>query len=313
MSWPAVALLGPTASGKTALAFALADRYPVHLISVDATLVYRGLAIGAAQPTAAELAAYPHELIDIRDPADPYSAADFLADARAAMARAREAGRIPLLVGGTMLYFRALQDGLAALPEARPAFRAALEDRLATEGLSALIETLQAQDPEAARRVDLKNPRRVLRALEIMDASGERASVLWDRPTVRPLEEDGFSLQCFGLWPEDRAALHARIETRFDAMIGAGWLEEAAALRARGDLSPALPALRAVGYPQWFAHFDGTLSFEAARAAGLAATRQLARRQLTWLRGWEGLQRLPLGPDFALPSVSSLAQAFPCP
>ncbi|MFZ8891288.1 MAG: hypothetical protein ACO2YV_11725, partial [Pseudomonadales bacterium] len=144
-------------------------------------------------------------------------------------------------------------------------------------------------------------------------ASGERASVLWDRPTVRPREEDGFSLQCFGLWPEERAALHARIETRFDAMIGAGWLEEAAALRARGDLSPALPALRAVGYPQWFAHLDGTLSFEAARAAGLAATRQLARRQLTWLRGWDGLQRLPLGPDFALPSVSSLAKAFPCP
>lgn len=313
MPWPAVALLGPTAAGKTAFAFALADRYPVHLISVDATLVYRGLAIGAAQPTAAELAAYPHELIDIRDPADPYSAADFLADARAAMARAREAGRIPLLVGGTMLYFRALQEGLAALPEARPAFRAELEHRLATEGLSALIETLRAQDPEAARRVDLKNPRRVLRALEIMDASGERASVLWDRPVVRPLEADGFSLQCFGLWPEDRSALHARIEARFDAMIAAGWLAEAAALRARAELSPALPALRAVGYPQWFAHLDGTLSFEAARAAGLAATRQLARRQLTWLRGWKGLQRLSLGRDFALPSVTSLAKAFPCP
>jgi tRNA dimethylallyltransferase len=313
MPWPAVALLGPTAAGKTALAFALADRYPVHLISVDATLVYRGLAIGAAQPTAAELAAYPHELIDIRDPADPYSAADFLTDARAAMARAREAGRIPLLVGGTMLYFRALQEGLAALPQARPAFRAALEERLAREGLPALIESLRSQDPEAARRIDLKNPRRVLRALEIMDASGERASVLWDRPVVRPLDADGFSLQCFGLWPEDRGALHARIETRFDAMIAAGWIEEVAALHARGDLSPALPALRAVGYPQWLAHLSGELSFDAARAAGLAATRQLARRQLTWLRGWAGLQRLPLGRDFALPSGSSLAKAFPRP
>lgn len=313
MAWPAVALLGPTASGKTALAFALADRYPVRLISVDATLVYRGLALGAAQPSPAELAAYPHDLIDIRDPAEPYSASDFLTDARAAMAAARAEGRVPLLVGGTMLYFRALQEGLAALPAPRPAYRLELAERFARYGLAPLLQELEAKDPAAAARVDQKNPQRVLRALEIMDAAGEKASVLWARPVPSPLVVDGFSLTCFGLWPEDRAALHRRIGERFDAMVAAGWLEEVAALRARTDLDPALPALRAVGYRQWLAHLAGTCSYEAAHAAGLAATRQLARRQLTWLRRWPSLRRLPLTADFTRPALEGFDEVFRCP
>ncbi|MHA6203033.1 tRNA (adenosine(37)-N6)-dimethylallyltransferase MiaA [Dyella soli] len=277
----AVFLMGPTASGKTALACTLSEHFPVELISVDSALVYRGMDIGTAKPDAATLARYPHRLIDIRDPAEPYSAADFRSDAIAAMQPITARGRVPLLVGGTGLYFRALQQGLSQLPEASAAIREGLGAEAATLGWPAMHERLGRLDPAAARRIGPNDAQRIQRALEVIELTG------------RPLSEQqrGGSGERFpwrvlklALLPADRVPLHARIAQRFDAMLQAGFLDEVRTLRARGDLHPDLPAMRAVGYRQAWEHLDGQTDAAEFRDRGIFATRQLAKRQITWLR-----------------------------
>ena len=277
----AVFLMGPTASGKTALACALSDQFPLDLVSVDSALVYRGLNIGAAKPDAPTLARYPHRLIDIRDPAEPYSAADFRGDAVAAMQDITAQGRVPLLVGGTGLYFRALQQGLSQLPEADPGVRERLAAQAAVDGWPALHARLQQLDPAAAERIGPNDAQRIQRALEVIELTG------------RPLSEQqrGGSGERFpwrvlklALVPQDRAPLHERIAQRFDTMLRDGFLDEVRALRARGDLHADLPAIRAVGYRQAWDYLDGQTSEAEFRDRGVFATRQLAKRQITWLR-----------------------------
>ncbi len=281
-------LMGPTASGKTALACELAAQRPCDLISVDSAQVYRGLDIGSAKPDAATLARFPHRLIDLRDPAQPYSAADFRRDALAAIAEAHAAGRLPVLVGGTMLYFRALLRGLAELPGADPALRASLRERMEREGAEALHRELAAVDPAAAAAIHPRNRQRIQRALEVYLLTGRPITEL------HAGGEEGLpwrSLQV-AVAPADRAVLHRRIEQRFQGMLDQGLVDEVRGLHARPDLHPELPALRAVGYRQVWRHLDGELDYEEMRSAGLAATRQLAKRQLTWLRRWPGLHWL---------------------
>ena len=277
----AVFLMGPTAAGKTALACALAERYPLGLISVDSALVYRGLDIGTAKPDAATLARHPHALIDIRDPAHAYSAADFRADALAAMRRLVEAGKVPLLVGGTGLYFRALERGLSNLPEADPGLRARLAAEAAGQGWAVLHARLARLDPLAAARIRASDPQRIQRALEVIELSGRPLSAQQGAARMRL----PYRVLKLVLIPADRAPLHARIAMRFDAMLAAGFLDEVRGLRERGDLQRDLPALRAVGYRQAWEHFDGASDALDFRAQAIAATRQLAKRQITWLRG----------------------------
>ena len=277
----AVFLMGPTAAGKTALACALAERYPLGLISVDSALVYRGLDIGSAKPDAATLARHPHALIDIRDPAEPYSAAEFRADALAAMRRLVEVGRTPLLVGGTGLYFRALERGLSALPGADPGLRARLAAEAAGQGWAVLHARLARLDPLAAARIRASDPQRIQRALEVIELSGRPLSAQLDAARMRL----PYRVLKLALIPVDRTPLHARIATRFDAMLAAGFLDEVRGLRERGDLQRDLPALRAVGYRQAWAHLDGCTDAAGFRSQAIATTRQLAKRQITWLRG----------------------------
>lgn len=273
--------MGPTASGKTALACTLADRFPVDLVSVDSALVYRGLDIGSAKPDAATLARYPHALIDIRDPAQPYSAADFRTDACAAMAAISARGRIPLLVGGTGLYFRALQQGLSALPEADPAVRERLGAEAAERGWPALHARLAEVDPVAAARIGPNDAQRIQRALEVFELTGRPLSELQG---AQSRQRFPWRVLKLALLPADRAPLHARIAERFDAMLRAGFLDEVRALRARGNLHADLPAIRAVGYRQAWQHLDGQFDVAELRDRGIFATRQLAKRQITWLR-----------------------------
>ncbi len=276
--WRAVGIAGPTASGKSALALAAARRWPVEIVSVDSAQVYRGLDIGTAKPGATERAAVPHHLIDIVDPARAYSAAQFAADATRLVAEINARGRIALLVGGTMLYFRALTVGLDPLPEADRAVRAALDARAATLGWPALHAELARVDPATAARLAPNDAQRIQRALEVWQLTGRPLSSLQgQRPTT------GRTLPLVALEPADRGWLHARIAARFDAMLEAGFVAEVRALRARGDLDPAMPSMRCVGYRQAWAALDrGDLG--DLRAAAIAATRQLAKRQLTWLR-----------------------------
>lgn len=285
----AVALMGPTASGKTALSLDWAERFGGEVVSVDSALVYRGLDIGAARPDAAEQARVRHHMLDLRDPWETYSAADFARDARAAIDDIVARGRLPILAGGTGLYFRALLDGLAGMPAADPAVRAAIEAEAAERGWPALHAELARVDPAAAARIGVRDPQRIQRALEVWRISGRGISA-WqaDAPAA------GARLPCrvlkLVLAPRDRAVLHARIARRFDAMLAAGFLDEVRALRARPALRahPApldLPAIRAVGYRQAWEHLDGRGDLADLRERGIAATRQLAKRQLTWLRG----------------------------
>jgi tRNA dimethylallyltransferase len=277
---PAILLMGPTASGKTDLAIALHERLPVELISVDSAMVYRGLDIGTAKPSSAELARAPHRLIDICDPAEAYSAARFREDALREMAEVTAVGRIPLLVGGTMLYFRALQHGLSALPEADPEVRSRLEARLAAEGLAALHAELAEVDPVAAGRIHANDPQRTLRALEVWEISG--------RPLSQLQAEGGDAMPYRALKlvrsPATRELLYARINARFDAMLDAGLVDEVRGLVNRGDLDPELPAMRCVGYRQVWAWLRGECDRLEMVERGKAATRQLAKRQMTWLR-----------------------------
>jgi tRNA dimethylallyltransferase len=278
-------IAGPTASGKSTAAMAVAaalraDGMPVEIVSVDSALVYRGMDIGTAKPTPAEQAAVPHHLIDLLDPVEPYSAARFVADARARIAAIRGRGALPLLVGGTMLYFRALFDGLDAMPHADAAVRAAIDARAAAEGWPALHAELARHDAPTAARLAPNDSQRIQRALEVLQVSGRPLSA-WHTGARRSPEGERPPL--IALEPRDRAWLHARIEARFMAMLAAGFVAEVQSLRARPELHPALPSMRAVGYRQaWQALASGDLSH--LQPTAVAATRQLAKRQLTWLR-----------------------------
>lgn len=275
--------MGPTASGKTALALDICQHLNCDIISVDSTQVYRGLDIGSAKPSAAEQAAHPHRLIDICDPAQAYSVAEFRRDALREMDEIAAAGRVPLLVGGSMLYFRALLDGLAEIPPVDAAIRQDLERRAAAQGWPALHAELERCDPEAAARIHPNHSQRIGRALEVYLGTGVPLSRWQSQQNATPLP---YAVSQLALLPADRALLHQRIEQRFDAMLSAGLVEEVRALMQRGDLSPELPALRAVGYRQVWAMLAGELDAAQMREQALAATRQLAKRQLTWLRGW---------------------------
>ena len=286
----AVLLAGPTCAGKTALALELAARYPVEIVSVDSAQVFRGMDVGTSKPAAAVRAQVPHHLVDICDPAEAYSAGRFRRDALALIPAIRARGNIPLLVGGTMLYFRALLHGIAPLPEADAAVRARLEERARAAGWPALHAELAAHDPVAAARIRPADGQRIQRALEVLALTGQPISELQQLAEPAPLE-----LAAFALEPVDRAALYASIDARFLEMMAHGLLDEVRALRVRGGLHPDLPSLRSVGYRQLWAYIAGTGSLAEAVAAGQRATRNLAKRQLTWLRSepaWHKLQSL---------------------
>jgi tRNA dimethylallyltransferase len=281
----AVAIMGPTASGKTAAALAIAREIPSEIISVDSALVYRGMDIGTAKPSAEELASAPHHLIDIIDPTESYSVAQFRADTLRLVAEISARGKLPLLVGGTMMYFKGLTDGLDDLPTANPALRAEIEAEAARIGWPGMHEKLRALDPVTAARLAPNDAQRINRALEIIELAGRPMSELL---LGRPKLELPFDLLSFALEPSDRAVLHARIATRFDQMLGksddSGIVAEVAGLRARGDLHPGLPSMRCVGYRQAWDYLDGKIDRAVLRETGIIATRQLAKRQLTWLR-----------------------------
>lgn len=287
----AICLMGPTASGKTALAIALAERLGCGIISVDSAQVYRGMDIGTAKPERELLARHPHRLVDIRDPREAYSGAEFRADALAAIREVLDAGQTPLLVGGTMLYFRLLLGGMAELPPADAAIRAEIVSLAEREGWVAVHRRLAALDPPSAARIDPANRQRVQRALEVCLSSGRPLSHLLARQ-IPPDDLPCRFLQ-LALVPQDRARLHRRIESRFQAMLAAGLLDEVAGLRARGDLNADLPSMRSVGYRQAWEYIDGRGDRALLVERAVAATRQLAKRQLTWLRSWGELELLP--------------------
>ncbi len=282
---PAIFLMGPTACGKTDLAVTLAARFPLEVVSVDSALVYRDMDIGTAKPDAATLAACPHHLIDIVAPTETYSAGRFRADALALMADIVARGRVPLLVGGTLLYFKALKDGLDALPKADPAIRAELLARAAAEGYPALHAELARFDPASAARIQANDSQRIQRALEVYRVSGRPLSELRSGAGNAALP---YRLIEIALMPSDRAALHKRIEARFRAMLAAGFLAEVRYLRERYALTPDMAAMRSVGYRQAWRFLDGEIDEIQLYETGAAATRQLAKRQITWLRGWQG-------------------------
>ena len=281
---PAVFLMGPTASGKTAVAIGLLGEFPFEIISVDSALVYRGMDIGTAKPDAATLQAAPHRLIDIRDPSEPYSAAEFRVDALEAMAEITARGRIPLLVGGTLLYFRALEQGLSDMPPADPEVRAMLEQQAQQLGWAAMHARLQQVDPVSAARIHANDPQRIQRALEVFELTGRPLSSFHAGGRTAALP---YRLGKLVLAPADRVLLQQRIEQRFDAMLAAGFADEVRRLYRRADLGPELPAMRAVGYRQAWAWLEGRLSYEEMVIQAIVATRQYAKRQLTWLRGEE--------------------------
>ena len=284
----AIFLMGPTASGKTALAINLRKTLPVELISVDSALIYRGMDVGTAKPTAEELAQAPHRLLDILDPAEAYSAADFRRDALKEMAEITASGRIPLLVGGTMLYFKALLEGLSPLPSANPEIRARIEQQAAEKGWDALHRELQDIDPVAARRIHPNDPQRLSRALEVFFISGKTLTEL----TQTSGDALPYQVHQFAIAPASRELLHQRIEQRFHQMLASGFEAEVRALFARGDLHTDMPSIRCVGYRQMWSYLAGEVPYDDMVYRGICATRQLAKRQMTWLRGWEGVHWL---------------------
>jgi tRNA dimethylallyltransferase len=296
---PLLCVMGPTAAGKTAFAIELAESLGGELISVDSALVYRGLAIGAAQPD------YPHHLIDIRDPSEPYSAAEFARDAAEAIADIRARGRLPILVGGTLLYFRALLQGFDAIPATRPEVRADIEEEAARSGWPALHAKLAEVDPVLAARLHPNHSQRIGRGLEVWRMTGRPLSS-WQEGNLSPAV-DGEAIPLV-ITPRSREELHGRIARRFDDMLSEGFLEEVEALYRRGDLTPDLPAIRAVGYRQMWRYVAGETNLETAREAGIAATRQLAKRQLTGLRRWPDALWLLTGPDLQLSEVKTASE-----
>ena len=273
--------MGPTASGKTGLAVDLCQRFPLEIISVDSALVYRGMDIGTAKPDRETLELAPHRLIDIRDPAQSYSAADFRKDALQEMKQITSSGKVPLLAGGTMLYFRALEHGLSRLPAADPEVRKQLAQQAAEIGWPAMHEILREKDPQAASAIHPNDPQRVQRALEVIAISGKRMSELQAKA---PGDTLNYRLLKIIISPEPRSVLHERIEQRFDQMINAGFVDEMKSLFARSDLNEGMPSMRAVGYRQGWEWLQGKITFDQMREKAIFATRQLAKRQLTWLR-----------------------------
>ena len=279
---PIICLMGPTASGKTAAAIELVRRFPVDIISVDSAMIYRGMDVGTAKPSAEELALAPHRLIDICDPSESYSAAQFLQDAQREIADIHAAGRVPLLVGGTMLYFRALLYGMAELPSADPAVRAQLTAEAEILGWPALHERLAKLDPASHALIKPHDGQRIQRALEVVMLTGKPLSTLWQ--TTQPSAH--YQTTYIAISPEDRAVLHERIATRFKAILAGGLMAETQALYDRGDLDLEMPSIRCVGYRQAWQVLASELPKDALFDRGVIATRQLAKRQLTWLRRW---------------------------
>ena len=314
----ALALVGPTASGKTAAALAIAQRWPVEIISIDSALVYRGMDIGTAKPSAEELAQVPHHLIDIRDPLQAYSAAEFARDASALMADIRTRGKLPLLVGGTMLYLKALRDGIDDLPAAQPALRAEIEQQAIALGWPAMHAELAMVDAITAARLAPNDAQRISRALEVWRVSGKSLSAWFAENQTTRQTQTVINMPLLSLEPLDRAWLHARIAQRFELMLAGGFLAEVQALRARGDLHIDLPSVRCVGYRQAWALLDLAEANGAAPQSilpqlhelGVAATRQLAKRQLTWLRGMSDRLVVPCDAPDALAQTLAAVQRF---
>ena len=279
----ALFLMGPTASGKTDLAIALRQQLPVEVISVDSALIYKGMDIGTAKPTPAELALAPHRLIDILDPKESYSAMNFREDALKEMAEISASGRIPLLVGGTMLYYKALLEGLSPLPSADPIIRAEIEEQAAKIGWAGMHQELLAIDPVAGARINPNDSQRINRALEVFYITGKTMTEL----TEEKGEALPYRLLQFAIAPQDRSILHERIALRFQKMMDLGFEEEVKRLFLREDLHIDLPSIRCVGYRQMWEYLQGDISLDEAIYKGICATRQLAKRQITWLRGWK--------------------------
>lgn len=317
-----LALAGPTASGKTAAALAIAKRFDVEIISVDSALVYRGMDIGSAKPSAEELAQVPHHLINIRDPLQAYSAAEFVTDASALITDITARGKLPLLVGGTMLYFKALSEGLDDMPKADPAIRAVIEEEARQHGWPAMHAALALVDPVTAARLNPADAQRVQRALEVYRISGQPLSFFHATKKIAAhasqtgatgLNTLKTAIQeplLISLEPQDRAWLHQRIAQRFDAMLAGGFLDEVKTLRARGDLHLDLPSMRCVGYRQAWEALDGLWPMVELRDKGIFATRQLCKRQITWLRAMPQRQIVACDAPDALPQVLALASAF---
>jgi tRNA dimethylallyltransferase len=319
-SWTvdAIALVGPTASGKTAAALAIGQRWPIEIISVDSALVYRGMDIGTAKPNAQELAQVPHHLIDIRDPLHAYSAAEFARDASSLMAEIRARGKLPLLVGGTMLYLKALRDGIDDLPTAQPELRAEIEQQALAVGWPAMHAELAKVDPITATRLAPNDAQRISRALEVWRVSGKPLSAWFAQANATRAAQPALNMPLLSLEPMNRAWLHARIAQRFDIMLAGGFLQEVQALRARGDLHMDLPSMRCVGYRQAWELLDRAQMVGASPESilpqlhelGVAATRQLAKRQLTWLRGMDERIVIPCDAPDALAQTLEAVTRF---
>ena len=298
MTPKAILILGPTAAGKTALALHLADRFPFEIVSVDSALVYRNMNVGTAKPSADTLKKYPHHLIDMIEPTDAYSAARFCHDARAVMTEIGTRGKVPLLVGGTMLYAKALFGGLSEMPAADTVMRAELAARAAQIGWVGMHRELERVDPQTAQRLNPRDSQRIQRALEVFQLSGTPISTLQTRANEPP--EFPWRTLKIGLVPEDRAVLHQRIAARFEAMLAEGLVEELRQLRAEYALTADMPSMRAVGYRQAWQFLDGEIDEKTLRDTSIAATRQLAKRQLTWLRSMADVETVDcLRPDLS--------------
>jgi tRNA dimethylallyltransferase len=300
----AIALAGPTASGKSAAALALAREYGAEIVSVDSALVYRGMDIGTAKPTADERGMVPHHLIDIRDPSEPYSAAEFVRDARQLIDDIHSRGKLALLVGGTMLYFKALFDGLDEMPAANPEVRARIDAEATERGWPALHEELARGDPVTAARLAPNDSQRIQRALEVLRSTGRPISSFHVRRA-----EAANDIPLFSLEPHDRAWLHERIERRFDEMLASGFVDEVRRLRARGDLHAGMPSMRCVGYRQAWEMVDGAMPEGEFRERGIFATRQLAKRQLTWLRSMPHRVVIPADAPDAMAQLARLVRS----